>query len=233
VKIRRTRWSFQLVAKGRGFAGGTVRGPARAGPLRTWRSRTAPKRQLDARVPPTPLYKRVVPGQPGGFCFWDLRRRAILDPRVTVVLSFGCCFSHSWSGCISSQLAPVHSPLTSSTVDFVCSSYQAHFHLYFLRWAVSHVSLSTDARFFLFPAILVAQVLVGAMGNTPLIWFMGLGTFSVVILSCWILYICVWVPGFCTSTQGLHSFIASLSGLVSSRLSRRPSFCEGRVIGLM
>ena len=30
------------------------------------------------------------------------------------------------SGCISSQFAPVHSPLISSIVDFVCSSHQAH-----------------------------------------------------------------------------------------------------------
>ena len=155
MKIRRTRWSFQLVAKGRGFAGGTVRGPARAGPLRTWRSRTAPKRQLDARVPPTPLYKRVVPGQPGGFCFWDLRRRAILDPRVTVVLSFGCCFSHSWRSCISSQLAPVHSPLILSIVDFVCSSYQAHNYSSFTVWSPLRSELV--ARFFLSGRLFFAQ----------------------------------------------------------------------------
>jgi hypothetical protein len=68
------------------------------------------------------------------------------------------------------------------------------FHSYFLRLVVSHALLSTDARFFLFPAILVAQVLVGAMGNTPPIWVWCLGTFSAVILSCWILY-SVWGPG--------------------------------------
>jgi hypothetical protein len=56
--------------------------------------------------------------------------------------------------------------------------------------------LSTDARFFLFPTILVAQVLVGAMGNTPPMCMVhGVGDISVVILSCWILYICVWGPG--------------------------------------
>ena len=52
----------------------------------------------------------------------------------------------------------------------------------------------TDERFFLFPAILVAQLLMGAMGNTPPIWVWCLGTFSAVILSCWILY-SVWGPG--------------------------------------
>ena len=49
---------------------------------------------------------------------------------------------------------------------------------------------------------------------------------SVVILSCWILYICVWAPDFCTSTQGLHFFIASLSGLVSSPFSHGSSLCH-------
>jgi len=52
----------------------------------------------------------------------------------------------------------------------------------------------TDARFFLFPAILVAQLLMGALGNTPPIWVWCLGTFSAVILSRWILY-SVWGPG--------------------------------------
>ena len=55
------------------------------------------------------------------------------------------------------------------------------FHSYFLRLVVSHALFSTDARFFLFPAILVAQVLVGVMGNTPPIWI-GVGDFSTVIL---------------------------------------------------
>jgi hypothetical protein len=67
---------------------------------------------------------------------------------------------------------------------------------YFLRLVVSHALLSTDARVFLFPAILVAQVLVGAMGNTPPMWVHGVGDISAGILSCWFLYICVWGPGF-------------------------------------
>ena len=54
--------------------------------------------------------------------------------------------------------------------------------------------LSTDEWFFVFPVILVAQVLVGAMGNTPPIWVHEVGDISVVILSWWILYICVWGP---------------------------------------
>ena len=41
----------------------------------------------------------------------------------------------------------------------------------------------------LFPAILVVQVLVGAMGNTPPIWVHGVGDISDVILSFWFLYI--------------------------------------------
>jgi hypothetical protein len=82
----------------------------------------------------------------------------------------------------------------------------------------------TEARFFLFPAILVAQLLMGAMGNTPPIWVWCLGTFSAVILSCWILY-SVWGPGFCTSTQGLHSCIPLLSVRVSSLCSPGPSLC--------
>ena len=56
--------------------------------------------------------------------------------------------------------------------------FYAHFHsdTFFVgRYHTPH--LSTDARFFLFPTILVAQVLVGAMGNTPPYVFMGLGTF--------------------------------------------------------
>ena len=81
--------------------------------------------------------------------------------------------------------------------------------------------LSTDTRFFHFPVILVAQVLVRAMGNPPPIWVNGVGDIWSVILSWWILYICVWAPGFCTSTQGLHSFMDSLSGLVSSLFSHR------------
>jgi hypothetical protein len=36
------------------------------------------------------------------------------------------------------------------------------FHSYFLRLVVSNSLLSTDARFFLFPEILVTQVLVGS-----------------------------------------------------------------------
>ena len=54
--------------------------------------------------------------------------------------------------------------------------------------------LSTDEWFFLFPSILVAQVFVGVMGNTLPIWVHGVGDISDVILSCWILCICVWDP---------------------------------------
>ena len=45
------------------------------------------------------------------------------------------------------------------------------------------------------------------MDNTPTIWVHGFGDISVVILSWWILYIWVWSPGFCISTEGLHIYI--------------------------
>jgi len=77
---------------------------------------------------------------------------------------------------------------------------------------------------FLFPAILVAQVL-WEQWVILLQYGYGVGDISAVILSCWFLYICMWVPGFCTSTQGLHSCIASLSVLVSSLCSPGPSLC--------
>ena len=140
------------------------------------------------RVPPTPLYKRVVPGQPGGFCFWDLRRRAILDPMVTVVLSFGCCFSHSWRSCISSQLAPVHSPLLLSIVDFVCSSYQAHNYSSFTVWSPLRSELV--AKFFLSGRLFFAQLWIRARVRKS-------GVFvtvnSVTVNSVYSLPLCAWV----------------------------------------
>ena len=86
------------------------------------------------------------------------------------------------------------------------------FHSYFLRLVVSHALLSTDARFFLFPAILVAQVLVGAMGNTPPIWMWCWGHFCCYSLLMDFVHLRVgpW-PGFCTSTHGVHSFRFALS----------------------
>ena len=54
--------------------------------------------------------------------------------------------------------------------------------------------LSTDSWFVLFPTILVTQEIVGVMGNTLPIWVHGVGDISDVILSCWILCICVWDP---------------------------------------
>ncbi len=86
------------------------------------------------------------------------------------------------------------------------------FHSYFLRLVVSHALLSTDARFFLFPAILVAQVLVGAMGNTPPIWMWCWGHFCCYSLLMDFVHLRVGsCPGFCTSTHGTHSFRFALS----------------------
>ena len=70
------------------------------------------------------------------------------------------------------------------------------FHSYFLRLVVSHALFSTDAWFFLFPAILVAQVLVGAMGKYSSNMGMVLGTF--LLLS--------FRPGFCTFACGPRDF---------------------------
>ena len=99
-------------------------------------------------------------------------------------------------------------------IQFVDNAISSQLHpTFFVGWYHTPY-LSTDARFFLIPAILVAQVLVEAMGNTPPIWLHGVGDIWVVILSCWILYICVWVPEICTSMQRLHSFFVSLSDRV-------------------
>jgi hypothetical protein len=97
---------------------------------------------------------------------------------------------------------------------------------FFVGWY--HTScLSTDERFFLFPAIMVAQVLVDRwVILLQYGWSWGWGHF------CWNSLLMDFVhlrvgtcPGFCASTQGLHSFIVSLSGLVSSLFSRGPSLC--------
>ncbi len=74
------------------------------------------------------------------------------------------------------------------------------FHSYFLRLVVSHDLLSTDVWFFLFPSILVAQVLVGAMGNTPPIWMWCWGHF------CWLFSL----DGFCTFACGALTGILHL-----------------------
>ena len=59
---------------------------------------------------------------------------------------------------------------------------------------ITHRScLSTDEWVFLFATILVDQVFVGAMGNTPPIWVEGVGDISdVSTLSCWILCFTFW-----------------------------------------
>ena len=104
------------------------------------------------------------------------------------------------------------SQFVDNRIFFAITCVQAHFHSYFLRLVVSHALLSTDARFFLFPAILVAQVLVGAMGNTSPIWMWCWGHFCCYSLLMDFVHLRVgpW-SGFFTSTSGLHSFIDSLS----------------------
>ena len=89
-----------------------------------------------------------------------------------------------------------------------------------LRLVVSHSLLSTDERFSLFPAILVAQELVGTMGNTPPIWMWCWDIF-VVILSWWTLYICVWGPGrdFAPLRMEYTPFASSLSFHFNLQLS--------------
>ena len=54
-------------------------------------------------------------------------RELFLISRATVVLSFCCCFFRNHKlVTFSSQSVLIHSPLISSTVDFVYSSYPAH-----------------------------------------------------------------------------------------------------------
>ena len=60
----------------------------------------------------------------------------------------------------------------------------------FFVWRFHTPCLSTDERFSLFPAILVTQVLAGAMSNTPPI---GVLLFSPKLMD-FQRYICVWDP---------------------------------------
>ena len=62
------------------------------------------------------------------------------------LLTLTCHLASSGSDTFSSQLFPIHSPLISSIVDFVCSSYQVHKQLIFDRlesptvWTVTSFS---------------------------------------------------------------------------------------------
>jgi hypothetical protein len=81
-------------------------------------------------------------------------------------------------------------------------------------WHASpHSLLSTDVRFFLFPTILVAQVLVGAMDNTPPI-YIGVGDISLLFS----------LDGFCTFTCGDRTGILHLYSRTA--LLRRFAFCD-------
>jgi hypothetical protein len=111
-----------------------------------------------------------------------LRRRAILDfqgsPFDTVLIQF-----------VDNRLL--------SRLQCTCA-----LSFLLLRLVVSHSLLSTDERFSLFPAILVAQELVGTMGNTPPIWMWCWGHLCCYSLLMDFVHLRVgpW-PGFCTSTQ--------------------------------
>ncbi len=73
-----------------------------------------------------------------------------------------------------SQRSPLH-------FSFLLSSFGSITRLVIYRCVV-----------FLFPAILIAQVLVGSMGNTPPIWVNGVGDISAAVSLSWrFLYICV------------------------------------------
>ena len=78
--------------------------------------------------------------------------------------------------------------------------------------------------------ILVDQVIVGTMGNVPPIWVWCGGHFWCYSL---LLDSAYWRvgprPGFCTSTEVRHSFIVSLSVLVSSLFSHGPSLKDKSV----
>ena len=65
-----------------------------------------------------------------------MRRRAILDPRRLLLflsLSAVVFFAATGAAAFLSQFAPIHSPLISSIVDFVCSSDQAAQELIFFH----------------------------------------------------------------------------------------------------
>jgi len=65
--------------------------------------------------------------------------------------------NHSGSDTFSSQLFPIHSPLISSIVDFVCSSYQAHNNYSsFTVWSPRRSELV--AKFFLSGRLFFAQL---------------------------------------------------------------------------
>ena len=97
-------------------------------------------------------------------------------------------FSQLESGCISSQLVPVHSPLISSIVDFVCSSYQAHNYSSFTVWSPLRSELV--ARFFLSGRLFFAQLWIRARVRKS-------GVFvtvnSVTVNSVYSLPLCAWV----------------------------------------
>ena len=91
--------------------------------------------------------------------------------------------------------------MCSCTLSFLLSSFGGITRLVIYRWAV-----------FLFPVILVAQVLVGAMGNTPPIWVWCWGHFCCYSLLMDFVHLRVGpCPGFCTSMHGIHSFRFTLS----------------------
>ena len=107
-------------------------------------------------VLPTLDYKHVVAGQPGVFCLWRLEtERYSWSPGLPLFCHSVFFFSHMWSVCISSQIVPVHSPLISSIVDFVFSSYPAHNYSFFTVWSPLRSELCV--KFFLSGRLFFAQ----------------------------------------------------------------------------
>ena len=120
--------------------------------------------------------------------------------------------------------------LTIYSAAFLCTlSY-----LDFLRWAVSHASSVYRCAVFPLSRNSGCSGARGSDGQYSSNMVHGIGD-----IFCCHSFLLNFVhlrvgPGILhLYTRTIHSFIISLSGLVSSRLSRRPSFCEGRVIGLM
>ena len=136
------------------------------------------------RVFQTLNYTLVVVVQPGGQHVWTFRKRRSVS-------QFKC--------------SPLSLFLISLLTIAISSQLQSDF---FMRTFIPtffvgryHTScLSTDEWFFLFPTTLVAQVIVGSMGNTPPIWVHGVGTFLLLFS----------LPGFCTFVCGTLTGILHL-----------------------
>ena len=116
------------------------------------------------------IYRGHVSGLvPGGFCLWRLETE-----------------SYSWFPGLPFNVVLIQFVDSCNFITITVMLFYVHFHSYTFFAGRYHTScLSTDEWFFLFPGILVVQVLVGALGNTPPImgaWGWGhLGCYSLLL----------------------------------------------------